>query len=246
MTDAVPRPASFLPIRFLGWFACGTLWALALAWASVGLQSGGFAPVGLLSLLIGILLGGGLAAFARWIEFGHRRAALLGTLGLALLTVGGEHGFSYRRHLQGMERAVQANPKLALARAANEEFRPPTVAEYLRASAERGRLWIWGLDAVLIALAAVVVTGRATALPYCSACHSWYRVTRRGKLDNVGRLAEACRLDLPRDAGPGQFRVLACQSGCGPAQLTVSWTRSDGAQSTATGWLPPEQTDVSY
>ena len=244
MNAALPTPARFSFPRLSAWLACGAGWGVFLAWLSVRLQKSGFAPVGVLSLLIGLALGAGLWGLLRWLQFGHRRGALAGTLLLAAGVVGGEHTFAYCDYRVSFERAMQSDPKLAFARASNPAMQPRTFAEYMHWEDNRGRLWLWGIDAVLIALASTfVVAWGSAAYPYCGACESWYATTQSGSLRDATalRLGAAAGLTLPEHARAAQYRLLTCRSGCGPSRFELSYSDPAGLHTHQTRWLTAAQ-----
>jgi hypothetical protein len=108
----------------------------------------------------------------------------------------------------------------------------PSFEEFLRSTAARGRDWFslrlhggwvwasWALDAALQSAAAVGLVWIAARQPYCPRCRSWYRTVRSGKLDAHQAAALAAMYGCEASA-PSQYRLLHCQSGCGPMRLEL-------------------------
>ncbi len=159
----------------LFWYAAGLVAAIAIAWLAALLHLSGNAPVGLLSLGVGIALGAALSALA---ASGHRlqggrlagrRRLVAGTLILALLTVLAQHAWLYHDFRRQWHEARAESPEVAL-------FRPETPwspREYFARELTPQRAALWFVDAALITAAAV---GTALFLRRFSANHNETRV----------------------------------------------------------------------
>jgi hypothetical protein len=134
------------------WYAGGAVSAVAIGFVAARLNLWGVAPIGLLSIGIGILLGlilGGLAALR---DVTGRMWLVLGTVTLAILTVLAEHAWLYHDFRRQWHEARVESAEVAL-------FRPETPwspTEYFGREASAARLVLWACDAALIAAAAAV------------------------------------------------------------------------------------------
>jgi len=108
--------------------------------------------------------------------------------------------------------------------------------------AQGSAVWfVWLVEALLMVAAAVVVTLPAMRVPYCDHCRTWYQTTRSGKLDvpRAQRLAALFDVALPEHPRSARYRVLSCDSDCGPARLDFSW-EADGVELVRV-WLAADQ-----
>jgi hypothetical protein len=96
---------------------------------------------------------------------------------------------------------------------------------------------------LLLLAAAVALVVPALRLPYCNRCRSWYRTTRSGRIPpaTARQLAGMVGQSMePRAVAP-RYRVLTCESGCGPTGLELAWRLpKHGIASTVT-WLDSAQ-----
>ena len=137
----------------LFWYAAGFVAAIAIAWLSALLNVSGHAPVGIVSLGVGIALGIILSAIAATQRVAGHRYLIHGTIVFASMTVLAEHAWLYLDFRREWHAARAASAEVAL-------FRPETPwspAEYFARELTPGRAALWGLDAVLITAAAVAV-----------------------------------------------------------------------------------------
>lgn len=258
-TSAEPPGAPELQWRRLAlWLPVCCVHGAGLAWAAVTVQAY-FAPWLVFPLLLGAVLGATGVGLMRLCQVGHRGTLLLGTLTAALVTVGGQHYIGYRT---ARDVAQQEAETFRLAR----QFKPellkgsaPMPAEgfvqFMRWEAARGRpigsytaqgLLAWGtwvLDGLLVLAAAVAVVVPASRQPYCSRCRSWFRTTRRGRLDALaaGELASRIELAVPGDLASVRYRLVACAGGCGPTGFELCWENASGKSSSARVWLDAER-----
>jgi len=233
----------------------GTSLAVWLASAlAVGVLMGGcaamaetlFAPLLLFPLLVGAVLGGLLFGLMRLEQVAHRWTVIAGVL-LAAATV------SVTQHYVSYLQARRMQPPQA--RMAGIDFLPTSsFANYLAREAAVGRrlfgdfqlhgvgVWLsWGLDALLIAGAALAMVVPALGLPYCTDCQTWYRTTRTGRLarEEARALAAIFGVELPERIPFVRYRVLTCGSGCGTTGLELSWREPRHDVSCMRYWLEP-------
>lgn len=241
------KAAAFLP--------AATLLGGLVGGAAAGAQ-GWFAPLILYPLLIGIVLGAVLFILSRTAQTANRATVVVGALLAVGAAVVAEHYVSYRVVVSRQEE----NRELQLARAAfgKDLGRPTGFADYLRREAQRGRplfgktvargtgVWLtWGLDALLILVAALAVVLPGLNLPYCGDCQTWYRTIRSGRLKRpfAMRLSEMLGIALPEKPSTIRFRLLACGAGCGPTGVELLWRRRRRENGSAMVWLTPQGRD---
>jgi hypothetical protein len=126
--------------------------AVAIGFVAARLNLWGIAPIGLLSIGVGILLGitlGGLAALR---DDTGRRRLVLGTVAWAIFTVLAEHGWLYHDFRRQWHEARVKSVEVALFRPAM----PWSPTEYFGREASAGRLVLWACEAALLAAAAAV------------------------------------------------------------------------------------------
>ena len=143
-------PVSRSPCLF---FLSGIGAGAAIGWAAARCHLGGWAPVGLLSLGVGGLLGLVIAKLAARIGESNRKNLVIGTVLFALVAVLAEHAWLYRDFRRQWVDARAREPQVALFRP--EE--PWSPAQYIRHEWSPGRLVLWSVDATLIVAGAVGV-----------------------------------------------------------------------------------------
>ena len=143
----------------LQWYVGGLLAALATSWIAALFHSRGIAPIGLVSVGVGLVLGASLAALAatgRRPQGGRvagRRRLIIGTLVLALATALAQHAWLYLDFRRQWQEARTKSAEVAL-------FRPETPwspAEYFARELTAQNAALWALDACLIAVSALGV-----------------------------------------------------------------------------------------
>jgi hypothetical protein len=120
--------------------------AVAIAWLSAKVHFSGRAPIGLLSIAVGVALGFALTRLARWLQLPSRRGLIVGAAMLSIVTVLAQHAWLYWEFRQGWRDAREKNAQVAL-------FRPEapwTPKEYFAHEVQSGSIPYWCLDAVLI------------------------------------------------------------------------------------------------
>jgi hypothetical protein len=132
-------------------YSLGLLAAIAIAWIGALVHRSGNAPVGLVSVGIGIGLGAALSAIAAMLRIAGARRLLAGTIVLALVAVIAQHTWLYLDFRQQWQEARDNSPQMAMFRAES----PWSPFEYLTREATPRRVALWCIDAALIAAASI-------------------------------------------------------------------------------------------
>jgi hypothetical protein len=135
------------------WFAAGLAVALALAWVVAMLHGAFTAPLGLVSIGFGLVLGIALAAIAMLLNLRSQRTLMVGTCILTAIAILAQHAWLYVEFRREWHRARAITPEIAM-------FRPEapwSPAEYFGNELKSGRALIWCLDALCIAVPAIAV-----------------------------------------------------------------------------------------
>lgn len=250
-----PQPGCFRVWQLVCWLPVSAILGIFVAWAAV-IALGYFAPLVVFPILVGVVLGGGATALLRLLHVGHRPTILLGGLLALGLMIVGEHYFTYRQthaaYQQAQEKRLRDPESLSMLQVALPDSVPPSnFGMYLQWQAQQGRPigrytvkggWVWaswGLDAVLIAIPAMILIVAAARLPYCNSCQTWYRTIRSGKIDagTAHRLATLAGVPIPAKLHSARYRLIACRSGCGLSGLALFWEQPDGDFSSGYLWL---------
>ncbi|HEX3654721.1 MAG TPA: hypothetical protein VHV55_02890 [Pirellulales bacterium] len=234
------------PFEIVVWLVIAAAWTAIWCWASV-LLAERFAPVIVLPLLTGLVLGAGCVLAMRPAGLASRPWLLGGTLVLSLALAAGQHFVWYHitqaKIEEGYTAKLSGNQLSGMVAAIPELH--PSFEEFLRSTADRGRAWFtlrlhggwvwasWALDAALQSAAAVGLVWFAARQAYCPRCRSWYRPVRSGKLTAQQATALAALYGC-ESSPPDQYRLMHCQSGCGPMRLEMLGTTSAGHRS---AWL---------
>lgn len=249
-TVSSPEPGAFRWEKTPIWlFGCAVL-GLLVAWAAV-VARGYASPLVLFPLIVGAILGGSIVLWMRVLQIGHRPTIWLGVLMAGLLTVAGEHYFTFWKEQQ---RLAGDPEKLAgLHLVAPERIPPATFSEFMAWSAERGLrignytargglAWlVWSVDGGLVLLPAMLLAIATARLPYCNRCGRWYRTVRSGRLDPRAT-TEMCALvqnGLECEIASGRYRLIACCGGCGPTGLILFGEDAAGRDQRRVVWLDP-------
>jgi hypothetical protein len=243
-----PRPGRFRLGSLVLWLPGCAVLGCAVAWAAE-VAEGYFAPFLLFPILVGVVLGGLVVAALRMGRVGHRTTILLGGLVAILMTVAGRHYLDYWTYRHEL---IGDSTSAALRRRAETLFDLPTTwPEYLRWKAHRGwsigpytihdeAAWLmWGLDALVLAVPALVLIVTAARLPFCDRCRSWYHTMRAGRIDpeTTALLAGLAGLKVPPEYFAGRYRLSGCAAGCNPAALELFWDEPDRDFSSERIWL---------
>ena len=139
-------------------------------------------------------LGEVIVAAARILEFGNRRSLLACAVAAGIVLIGSQHELAYqeaRRTANNQSARLQLAEQVFPELAERHDAPNPSFVAFLCASARRGRtiggleigaagVWsLWLLDATITIAAAVTLVTCSLRRPYCDACGSWYRVSRR-------------------------------------------------------------------
>ena len=130
------------------WLVSGALAAIAVGWLAARIHASGHAPVGLVSLGIGALLGAIICTIAASQRLAGARALIVNTLLLAILTILAEHAWLYRDFRGQWQEARVKSAAVAMFRPET----PPGPREYF---VREFNAPLWCFDAVLVAAAAV-------------------------------------------------------------------------------------------
>jgi hypothetical protein len=133
------------------WYVAGVIASILIAWLAATIHVSGNAPVGIISLGIGIALGTTLAGIAASQRLAGRLRLLVGTIILSLILVLAEHAWLYRDFRRQWHEARISSPAAAL-------FRPEvpwSPAEYFARELTPQRAALWSLDVALITVAAI-------------------------------------------------------------------------------------------
>jgi hypothetical protein len=137
------------------WLLSGTIAAIAVGWVAALIHASGHAPIGLVSLGVGALLGAALFKLAAMLRVAGLWPLILGTLLLAIVTIAAEHAWLYRDFCGQWQEARMKSAAVAMFRDEN----PPSPRVYFTREVN-ARLWL--ADAAMISTAAVgvVMVGR--------------------------------------------------------------------------------------
>jgi len=172
-------------LTFAIWLPASALLGGLGAWVAVEGQFY-FAPLLLFPILVGIGVGAMNVGLMRLAQMGNRQTAVLGAVVAAAVAVCGQHYLDYRHDAAAIQQrndAVKGAPALLL----QDLPQPPaSLAEYMRRQAAEGRplgksvvlkgwaAWTsWGVDALLVLAASLLMVIPATRQPYCNKCRSW-------------------------------------------------------------------------
>jgi hypothetical protein len=135
------------------WYVGGLLGALGISWIASTLHSAGFAPIGLVSIAVGLALGTALSLLAAMLRIAGRWHLITGTLFLALVTALAQHAWLYVDFRRQWQEARAKSPEVAM-------FRPETPwspSQYFARELTIESMALWTLDAALIAASAIGV-----------------------------------------------------------------------------------------
>ncbi len=134
----------------LKWFLTGATAAVAIGWLAARIHASGYAPVGLVSLGVGVLLGAVLLRLAAMLRIAGTRNVLLSAGFIAILAVLSEHAWLYHDFRGQWRESRTKSAAVAMFRAES----PPTPREYFE---HEWRPVLWLADAGLIVAATVGV-----------------------------------------------------------------------------------------
>ena len=143
--------------RLILWLTTSACAAVGLAWIAVQLQTGGFAPVALMPIMIGVAVAASIEGLARLTDMRPAKSWLAVACAGGLLVVAAENYFAYHGYQLAYEAKLQSDPKLELFRGHDE---PRGLAGFSRFMKSRlAELPVlWTADAALTITAATVWT----------------------------------------------------------------------------------------
>jgi hypothetical protein len=217
--------------------------ALAVAWGACRVQVDlGFAPLIVLPVLAGLVLGVTGVGLLRLLQMGSRPVAVIGVLLSVSTATVAQHYLLYRDHCRAVEEKIyqlqQSGAAPALRAIMGGQLSRPGFVEYLDRQAEAGRplvggytatgagAWLsWAADAVLMLAATLIVVLPAVKQPYCPKCRTWFRAVRSDRLDEATgrRIAQVAGLDVPPSSAMVRCRLFNCMGGCGPTGVELDW-----------------------
>jgi ABC-type uncharacterized transport system permease subunit len=133
------------------WYGAGAVAAIAIAWLAALVHASGHAPLGLISLAVGIALGAVLKQIAATQQVTGRRRLIIGTLLLAIVAVLAEHTWLYLDFRRQWQEAREKSPQVAIFRPES----PWSPREFFLNEATPQRTAVWCIDALIIIASAV-------------------------------------------------------------------------------------------
>jgi hypothetical protein len=133
------------------WYAAGAVAAIVIALLAALVHASGYAPIGVISLAVGIALGVVLRKIAVTQRVAGRRQLIIGTLVLAIVAVLAEHTWLYFDFRRQWQADREKSPQLAI-------FRPEapwSPREFFLNEATPQRTAVWCIDALVIIASAV-------------------------------------------------------------------------------------------
>jgi hypothetical protein len=153
---STPSPCLRVSVSPCLFFALGAVAAVALGWVGAAFSLASKAPVGVVSVGIGVALGLLLVGLAQMLRVSQRRVLLLGAVVLAIVTTLSQHGWLYRAYCGKWRQDRIDQPAVALFR---PETEPLSVVAYFRRELNfaPSQAMLWIMDGALIVAAAVGV-----------------------------------------------------------------------------------------
>jgi ABC-type uncharacterized transport system permease subunit len=133
------------------WYGAGAVAAIAIAWLAALVHASGHAPIGLISLAVGIALGAVLKKIAASQRVTSRRQLIIGTLLLAIVAVLAEHTWLYLDFRRQWQEARDKSPQVAIFRSKS----PWSPKEFFLNEATPQRTAVWCIDALVVIASAV-------------------------------------------------------------------------------------------
>lgn len=128
------------------WYVAGAVAAIAVGWLSSLVHASGHAPIGLVSLSVGVVLGAILAKLAANQRITGRRQLIIGAISIAILTILAEHTWLYLDFCRQWKTSREKSPQVAMFRPEN----PPSPRDYFANEWSAKTAAIWISDAVII------------------------------------------------------------------------------------------------
>jgi hypothetical protein len=129
----------------LTWYGAGAVAAIVIAWVAAVLQASVRAPVGSISIGVGLMLAIMLSTLAMLAKLRPSRSLIVGTFVLAAVAVLAQHAWLYIDYRRQWQEALAKAPKFS-------EFpaKVPSPTEYFSQELTLARGALWCVDAVLI------------------------------------------------------------------------------------------------
>ena len=133
------------------WYGTGAVAAIIIAWLAALVHASGPAPIGLVSLAVGIGLGAILSKIAALIRIAGRKRLIIGTILLAIVAIVAEHTWLYLDFRRQWHEARAKSPQVAVFRPES----PWSAREYFLIEATPSRTALWCIDAAIIVASAI-------------------------------------------------------------------------------------------
>src|SRR5262245_37939295 len=134
------------------WSVAGVVAAIAIGRLASLIHASGHAPIGLVSLVVGALLGAILAKLAARQRLSGLRRLVIGTVLFAIVTILAEHTWLYIDFCRQWKASREKSPQVAMFRAES----PPSPRKYFANEWSPKTAAIWALDSALIVASAVL------------------------------------------------------------------------------------------
>ena len=156
------------------WYGAGAVAAIAIAWLAALVHASGHAPIGLISLVVGVALGAVLGKIAATQRVAGRKRLIIGTILLAIRRRLGRAHLALPRFPPTMARGAEKSPQVAIFRPES----PWSPREFFLNEATPQRTAVWCIDALVIiasAVGTVVVLSRSPSPPASNPqpLHQW-------------------------------------------------------------------------
>jgi hypothetical protein len=139
-------------------YVAGSIAAIAVAWFASLVHASGHAPLGLVSIGVGIALGAVVSVIAASQRVTGRRRLVAGTVVFAIVTIVAEHAWLYLDYRREWYLESAKSPQVAIFQA-----EPLSPAKYFTHEWNLENAALWSFDATLIvagAVGAVIVRQR--------------------------------------------------------------------------------------
>jgi ABC-type uncharacterized transport system permease subunit len=129
----------------------GFVVAIAIAWIASLIHRSGHAPLGLVSIGIGVALGAALGILAATLRVAGHRNVLVATLTLALIAIIAQHAWLYANFRREWREGRENSPQVKMFR----DEQPWSPWDYMTREATPQRVTLWCIDAALITATAL-------------------------------------------------------------------------------------------
>jgi hypothetical protein len=143
------------------WYGAGAVAAIVIAWLAALVHASGHAPLGLVSLVVGISLGVALTKIAAAQHVAGARRLIVGTILLAILAVVAEHTWLYFDFRRQWQESREKSPQVAIFRPES----PWSPQEFFLNEATPEHTAVWCMDAAIIVASAIGTVVALTRKP---------------------------------------------------------------------------------